>query len=52
MDMNSGVRAVLDEYFDFDVNPWDDHEAACPAPEDLWRLHRDLKAAIEREAGR
>jgi hypothetical protein len=40
------VEKVLGDYFDFDVDPWDDHDAACPAPEDTWRIHRDLKAAL------
>lgn len=42
------VLKVIGEYFDLDADPWEDHDAACPAPEDLWRLHRDLKAAIAR----
>lgn len=42
----SSIKGVLDEYFDFDVDPWDDHDAACPAPEDVWRLHRDLRAVL------
>lgn len=33
---------VLDQYFDFDVDSWD--ENACPEPEDVWRLHCDLRA--------
>ena len=44
---HAALVKVLDEYFDFDVDPWDDHDAACPAPEDVWRLHRDHKAARE-----
>ncbi len=42
------LERVLHEYFDFDVDSW--HEDACPEPEDVWRLHRDLKAALRREA--
>lgn len=40
------VWSLLGEYFDFDADPWDDHDAACPAPEDLWRLHRDLRSLL------
>lgn len=46
------IEGVIGEYFDLDADPWGDLGAACPAPEDLWRLHRDLKAAIEREVNR
>lgn len=44
---HAALVKVLDEYFNFDIDPWDDHDGALPAPEDVWRLHRDLKAARE-----
>lgn len=51
----ASLLEVLDAYFDFDADPWEDHDVACPAPEDLWRLHRDLRALLaadHREADR
>lgn len=39
----AGLWALLDCYFDLALeDSWDD--CACPEPEDVWRLHRDLRA--------
>jgi hypothetical protein len=45
---HEALRKVLGEYFDFEVDSWD--EGACPEPEDVWRLHRDLRALLAGDA--
>lgn len=40
----SRLWETLGYYFDFEVDSWD--EGACPEPEDVWRLHRDLQAIL------
>lgn len=42
------LLTVLNQYFDFESDPWQDADA-LPQPEDMWRLHRDLKAIIHTE---
>jgi hypothetical protein len=44
----AAVLAVLNNYFDFELDSWE--YDATPEPEDVWRLHRDLRAVLFGEA--
>lgn len=40
------IREIIEDYFDLALDVADPE--ALPEPEDLWRLHRDLKQAYQR----
>lgn len=44
------IRTILEDYFDLELDSFDPD--ALPEREDLWRLHRDLKAEYRRQAAR